>query len=330
MVGRISAPRLDVDRSPLVLALVHRLLEIDPVEGVRETIVEGVGILAKASFVRLWEMQDDVFVETTCRGDEPEPAAVELERRLLDLRGPARSTLERHGDPELDRLSAWYRGEGRLCRVTPLRAFGGAVGALAFHCANRSELLSGELEALRRYPESAGVALRNAHLRAELRRLAYIDPLTGLANRRAIDDRLEEFAAGVVSVLFVDFDGLKRINDLLGYEAGDGVIRAVGEALRGLESPNWFPGRLGGDEFVVLLPGAEADRARVEAAVLASRLDDLEVPDAAASQFGGASVGWATAERHEDKVTLLRRAANGMRAEKTRRRELKPPSPGRL
>ena len=232
---------LDVDRSPLGLAFVHRLLEIDAVEGVRRAIVEGVELLASASFVRLWEKDGDVFTDSARRGVEPEPAAVELERRLVELRGPSRSTLERHGDPEIDRLSHWYRSEARLCHVRPLRAFGTLVGAVALHCFDRAELMFGELEVLRRYADSASVALRNAYVREELRRLAYTDPLTGLANRRAIEDLLAHNRHRLYSVLFVDFDGLKNVNDIVGYESGDAVIKAVGDALRQPRAPTGFP-----------------------------------------------------------------------------------------
>ena len=318
------AASLDVDRSPLGLALVHRLLEIDPVEGVRRAIVEGVEVLTSASFVRLWEREDDVFSETARRGAEPEQAAVALEQLLLlrDPSGPSRSSLEQHGDPELDRLSRCYRAQGRLCHVRPLRALGGVdrlIGAIAFHCFDRPELSTGELEVMRRYPDSAGVALRNAYLREELRRLAYTDPLTGLANRRAIEDRLNGHRHRLRSVLFVDFDGLKNVNDLVGYETGDAVIQAVGKALRATASPDWLPGRLGGDEFVVVLPDTDAERAASEALSLAARLDQLPVPAAATPHFRGASVGWATAVPNEDNDTLLRRASAKMKTRKTRR-----------
>lgn len=315
---------LDVDRSPLALALVHRLLEIDPVEGVRRAIVEGVEVLARAGFVRLWEREDDDFKETARRGREPDPAAVALERRLLlhNPGGPARSTLDPHGDPDLDRLSRGYGEQGRLCHVRPLRALGGVdrwVGAIAFHCFDRPELLPGELEVLRRYPDSAGVALRNAYLRDELKRLAYTDPLTGLANRRAIEDRLREHGRRLRSVLFVDFDGLKNVNDLVGYDMGDAVIQAVGAELRAMASPDWLPGRLGGDEFVVVLPDTDAERAKTEALSLAACLERIPVPEAATPHFRGASVGWATAAQDEDNDTLLRRAASEMKTRKARR-----------
>ena len=315
---------MDVDRSPLGLALVHRLLEVDPVEGVRRAIVDGVEMLASAGFVRLWEREGDVFIETARRGTDPEPAAIELERRLVlrDPTGPARSTLERHGDPDLDELCSWYRKQGRLCHARSLRALGGVnrvIGAIAFHCFDRAALSPGELDVLRRYPDSAGVALRNAHMRQELRRLAYTDPLTGLANRRAIEDRLNERRHRPRSVLFVDFDGLKSVNELVGYETGDAVIQAVGETLRATESPEWLPGRLGGDEFVIVLPDAGVETARTEATKLAARLDQLAVPATAVPHFRGASVGWATAAPNEDNDALLRRAAAEMKMRKARR-----------
>jgi diguanylate cyclase (GGDEF)-like protein len=325
-----SAPReetegpLDVDRSPLALALVHRLLEIDSIDGVRSAIVEGAELLASAGFVRLWERADDAFTETARGGTEPGPEGIALEELLLprDQCERSRSSFELHDDPRLARLSRSYREQGRLCHVRPVRTFAEGdrlVGAIAIHCFDRPALSPAELDVLRRYPDSAGAALRNAHLREELRRLAYTDPLTGLANRRAIEDRLAEHERGPRSVLFIDFDGLKSVNEKVSYEAGDAVIRAVGEALRLSESPDWLPGRLGGDEFVVFLPGTGVEGVRTEALALAARLEELSVPEAATPHFRGASVGWASAGPSERNDALLRRAASEMRTIKARR-----------
>jgi diguanylate cyclase (GGDEF)-like protein len=311
---------MDVDRSPLGLALTHRLLEIDPIEGVRRAVVEGFETLVRASFVRLWERDADALTATAQRGDEfASPLAFELERRLLELAGPSRSTLDRHGDARLDELCSWYRDEGRLCYVRPLRAFGVLLGAVAFHCMDRTELMPGELEVLRRYPDSAAVALRNAYVRDELRRLAFTDPLTGLANRRALEDLLTTQSTRQRSILFVDFDGLKRVNDRVGYEAGDAVIKAVGKALNAEASEGWVPGRLGGDEFLVVLLGRFAAEADAEAKRLSERLETLPVPEAAAPYFRGASVGWAAAEPSEGNEELVRRAAAAMKARKAER-----------
>ena len=92
-------------------------------------------------------------------------------------------------------------------------------------------------------------------------RLAYEDALTGLANRRAVEERLERstarFAAGEVelSILLCDVDKLKATNDALGHAAGDEALRRVGAALTAsaADYPGSFVGRIGGDEFCVLL-----------------------------------------------------------------------------
>jgi diguanylate cyclase (GGDEF)-like protein/PAS domain S-box-containing protein len=88
---------------------------------------------------------------------------------------------------------------------------------------------------------------------------AYHDPLTGLGNRALFQDRLEQALArldrsgGRLAVLFVDLDNLKLVNDSFGHPAGDALLRATAEALRGCLRKADGAARLGGDEFGVLL-----------------------------------------------------------------------------
>jgi diguanylate cyclase (GGDEF)-like protein len=87
-----------------------------------------------------------------------------------------------------------------------------------------------------------------------LEEAARTDPLTGLANRRALRERLRaELTVGSVAVCFLDLDRFKDINDSLGHEAGDRLLLEVAERLRGL-GRGTFVARLGGDEFVVVAP----------------------------------------------------------------------------
>jgi diguanylate cyclase (GGDEF)-like protein len=109
--------------------------------------------------------------------------------------------------------------------------------------------------------------LSNAQLQdanAELQRLAFCDPLTGLPNRALFDDRLRHALAcadragsdatgGRVAVLYLDLDGFKPINDSYGHAAGDVVLRQVATRLRAICRQADTLARLGGDEFVVLL-----------------------------------------------------------------------------
>jgi diguanylate cyclase (GGDEF)-like protein/PAS domain S-box-containing protein len=114
---------------------------------------------------------------------------------------------------------------------------------------------------------------RIKHSEAQLDHLAHTDALTGLPNRLLLKSRLEHavdrgLRAGTrVAVLLADVDGFKQINDSLGLEAGDDVLRAVAARLRGCLPPGATLGRLGADEFLVVaedLPGMEpaADLAR--------------------------------------------------------------------
>jgi diguanylate cyclase (GGDEF)-like protein len=101
---------------------------------------------------------------------------------------------------------------------------------------------------------------------------ALVDPLTGLLNRRALErDLRREFGrAGrhrsSVSVMVVDVDGLKMVNDTEGHLAGDQCLRAVAVALSGVLRSSDAAYRTGGDEFIVMLPDAERETADLVAA----------------------------------------------------------------
>jgi len=117
---------------------------------------------------------------------------------------------------------------------------------------------------------------------AQIRRLAYFDPLTELPNRTQLQERAEALLAearrgqGQFGLLFLDLDHFKHINDSLGHAMGDRVLQAVAQRLRGLVRADELVGRLGGDEFLVLLRTNDAGALtalvqRVQAA-LAERL----------------------------------------------------------
>jgi diguanylate cyclase (GGDEF)-like protein len=106
----------------------------------------------------------------------------------------------------------------------------------------------------------AGIAIERHRTMERLVHEARHDGLTGLANRTAIFEHLDDAIvrtppATEVAVLFVDLDGLKRLNDTLGHERADEMIREVGERLSGAVHDEDFVGRFGGDEFVVIAEG---------------------------------------------------------------------------
>jgi diguanylate cyclase (GGDEF)-like protein len=108
------------------------------------------------------------------------------------------------------------------------------------------------------------VVREQEQIRAQLARQARRDPLTGLANRTVLGDRLirtEPTPDAPVAVLYLDLDGFKRINDEYGHEAGDAVLLAVSVRLSAAVREGDLVARLGGDEFVLLCPGVPGDEA---------------------------------------------------------------------
>ncbi len=116
-------------------------------------------------------------------------------------------------------------------------------------------------------------ALRTKHMQDLLIEYAKIDPLTGLANRRALMERLgQEWArvqrhGGTLSFIMGDIDNFKQVNDTNGHAAGDEVLRCVANVLVNRRRRTDLPVRYGGDEFAVLLP----DESVQSAAALAER-----------------------------------------------------------
>jgi diguanylate cyclase (GGDEF)-like protein len=162
--------------------------------------------------------------------------------------------------------------------------------------------------------------------RATEARLAWAathDPLTGLANRPLLVDRLGVALArrpseppNHVGVLFIDLDGFKIVNDELGHAAGDATLVEVARRLTAAVRPADTVARFGGDEFVVLteaLPGPD------DARQLAERLADAVAEVQAGSRGLQASVGVALAEAGDTPDTILRMADQVMYDEKRRR-----------
>jgi diguanylate cyclase (GGDEF)-like protein len=163
-------------------------------------------------------------------------------------------------------------------------------------------------------------ALQSRELSERLTALAFHDPLTGLANRALLEDRLRRAQArarrnaGWISLLLIDLDDFKQINDDLGHAVGDQLLCEVARRLEEVVRDSDTVARLGGDEFVLLLE--KADEAMAQH-VAERALESLGVPWAlegcSEPRRIGASIGLACARATEvDAGTLLREADRAM------------------
>jgi diguanylate cyclase (GGDEF)-like protein len=168
-------------------------------------------------------------------------------------------------------------------------------------------------------------AISREHLAADRDRFARearIDPLTGLENRAAWDEhvRAEEARrvryARAVTIISADLDNLKSVNDRYGHEAGDQLIRAAANLLRGHARGADRLARVGGDEFLILMPETDLDGARRYLARVRSAIRRIQANEVAALQL---SFGAATAHGDESLASVIGRSDAAMYAAKKRR-----------
>jgi len=151
---------------------------------------------------------------------------------------------------------------------------------------------------------------------------ARTDPLTGLANRRALDDELSRcFAAfqrsGLVfSLIMLDVDHFKRFNDTQGHQAGDEVLRGMARILRRYAREMDLVARYGGEEFAVVLPGINAKDAAASAQRIRAAIDATHICFQSADLHVTASLGIAEVVPGEDVATLIQRADAALYASK--------------
>jgi diguanylate cyclase (GGDEF)-like protein len=142
--------------------------------------------------------------------------------------------------------------------------------------------------ALTRALERRRLIRENKRLFEENKRLAVTDPLTGLSNRHKLQDVLSSEVERAsrysrpLSIIMIDMDALKSINDTLGHAAGDKALRMVAGAIQRSIRKVDLATRFGGDEFVIVLPEADADIAysvanRINQEVNTLRIDDKAI-----------------------------------------------------
>ena len=226
---------------------------------------------------------------------------------VLELAARTRTTqLVSDLDPAADAWLDSLLPGARQIVVLPLAADGGTVGALIAEHDSRagSRIERRVVGMVERFAAHGALALRNAWLLEEVRDLAANDPLTGLANRMTFGAALDRELArahrdgGEVTLVMLDLDHFKQLNDTRGHQAGDEVLRRTAATLREHQRVYDTAARYGGEEFALIAPGLSARDAvvtaeRIRAAIAANGCDVT------------ASVGVATFPRDADGADAL-------------------------
>ena len=170
--------------------------------------------------------------------------------------------------------------------AAPIRVGSQLWGAVAAVTRSPVPFPPGSEERLVQFAALVAVAIANAEARAELATQAATDPLTALPNRRTLEACLERAVEQArrtgrpLSLLVLDLDGFKEINDSQGHDAGDGVLRVTARTLEAALRPGDLAGRLGGEEFLALLPDTSSRAAwlvaeRLRAAITAQTVEGV-------------------------------------------------------
>jgi len=199
----------------------------------------------------------------------------------------------------------------------PLKVGPTVVGVMNLSRSTLGGYSASELRLLSLLSDQAAVAISNASLHQMISRQAYSDTLTGLPNRRALDERLEEEVSAArrnnysFAVIMMDLDGFKAVNDTYGHSVGDDVLRLVfNQMSRGVRTTD-FLARYGGDELTLILSQTEMSSALIVSEKITEGMKKLKykLPDGKRLKLG-ISGGIALFPVHARSGSDLLRAAD--------------------
>jgi len=199
----------------------------------------------------------------------------------------------------------------------PLKVGKKVVGVMNLSRVTAGKFSHAELRLLSLLADQAAVAISNASLHLMISRQAFSDTVTGLPNRRALDERLEDEASAArrnnysFAVIMMDLDGFKEVNDTYGHGIGDDVLRYVFNFMaRGVRNTD-FLARYGGDELTLILTQSDLSSARIVAEKIVESMQKLKfkLPDGKNLKLG-ISGGIALYPTHGRTGSDLLRAAD--------------------
>jgi diguanylate cyclase (GGDEF)-like protein len=322
-------------------ALATRLEGVEDPADVSETLLEGiVDAFDFERAVLLGAPDGDELIllthsgEVALDGEAVQPG----EGSVLDAAMAARRRLLVQGaDPAKDPWLASLLPGARQLVVVPLNAEGHSIGVLVAEHSLRagSRIEHRVVSMVERFASHGALALRNDWLLEQVRAMASTDGLTGIANRLTFNETLEREIARAaragedMSLVLMDIDHFKKLNDNYGHQTGDDVLRRVAATLKHAARTYDTPARYGGEEFGVILPRTSPEEAemvadRLRVAIAASGDDPAVTVSAGVATFpldaadGEALVGasdealYASKHNGRNRVTRSNRRAAGL------------------
>jgi diguanylate cyclase (GGDEF)-like protein len=237
----------------------------------------------------------DKILADTC------PFGVGLTGWGVEHREPVRVN-KAHLDPRVMTVAGTPADEPEALITIPLIARDSIKGALnIYRLGEEASFDDDEFELAKRFGDAAALALDNAQIRVRLEHQAQTDPLTGLYNHRAFHERLRQALTSAsrsheaVSILMLDIDDFKRVNDVYGHGAGDEILRSLADTLKDAVRASDVVYRLGGEEFAIVIASRSAQNAERLALRLVERVEATEFEPAGRITI---SVGLARGPEH--------------------------------
>lgn len=199
-------------------------------------------------------------------------------------------------DPEKDLLCSHLKDllpRNQAAACLPLSTVGETFGLLVFFCCpdprgqtpekSHPDLTRQKKDLLLSFAQRTAMSLANIKLQQSLKEQSIRDPLTGLYNRRYLEETMDRELARArragqpVSVIMADIDHFKKINDVYGHEAGDYVLQMMARTLQRAVRSEDIVCRYGGEEFIVIMPGLALEKALDRAEMILNSVQHLEL-----------------------------------------------------
>jgi diguanylate cyclase len=269
----IASAGLDV--GDVLVTLAGHIREMTGAGGAIVELIDDEGTVLQGA-------ADSTSVQVGVRVDESSATArALLQRRLVRWDSPAEGLVS----------PGEGRGNAKSVIAAPLSAGEDVVGVVTISSPRAGAFTTEDEHCVRVIARFTGHQIVQSQRLAEAERTSRMDPLTGLGNRRALDEALQrELARHIryertLALIVVDLDGFKVVNDTHGHAAGDRVLSAVGRRLAEIRGTD-IAFRLGGDEFAVLLPETRSDAAELVARRIARQIRDDTFPHEVTATWG--------------------------------------------